>query len=67
MQETQVQSLGWKDPLQKGMQTTPVFLPVEFRGQGSLADYSPWGHKGSDTTGQISYPLSLVLQAEVWM
>ena len=31
-------------------QPTPVFLPVEFHGQRSLAGYSPWGHKESDTT-----------------
>ena len=29
---------------------TPVFLPGESHGQRSLADYSPWGHKESDTT-----------------
>ena len=28
----------------------PVFLPGEAHGQRSLADYSPWGHKESDTT-----------------
>ena len=27
IQETQVQSLGWENPLQKGMVTSPVFLP----------------------------------------
>ena len=32
MRETWVQSLGWEDPLEKGMQPTPVFLPRE----------SPW-------------------------
>ena len=42
MQETQVQSLGWEDPLEKGMVPTPVFLPGEFHGQRSLA--GPWGH-----------------------
>ena len=31
---------------------TPVFLPGESRGQRSLAGYSPWGHKESDTTEQ---------------
>ena len=31
-------------------QPTPVFLPGEFHGQRSLTDYSPWGHKESDTT-----------------
>ena len=32
-------------PPGEGMQPTPVFLPEEFHGQGSLAGYSPWGHK----------------------
>ena len=27
---------------------TPVFLPGKFRGQRSLADYSPWGRKELD-------------------
>ena len=27
MQETQVQSLGWEDPLEKGMATHSSFLP----------------------------------------
>ena len=50
MQETQVQSLGWKDPLEKGMITYSVFLPGESHGQRSLMGYSPWGHKELDTT-----------------
>ena len=29
---------------------TPVFLPGKFRGQRSLAGYSPWGLKESNTT-----------------
>ena len=45
-----VQSLGWKDLLEEGMAPTPVFLPGESHGQRSLAGYSPWGHKESDTT-----------------
>ena len=40
----QVLSLGQEDPLEKGMATTPVFLPGEFHGQRSLAGYSPWIH-----------------------
>ena len=55
MQETQVQSLGWEDPLEEGMQTTPAFLPGEFHGQKSLARYSPWGHKESDTTERLRH------------
>ena len=32
---------------------TPVFWPGEFHGQRSLAGYSPWGHKESDTTERL--------------
>ena len=31
-------------------QSSPVFLPGESHGQRSLAGYSPWDHKESDTT-----------------
>ena len=31
-------------------QSTPVLLPGKSHGQRSLAGYSPWGHKESDTT-----------------
>ena len=44
MRETQVQSLGLEDPLEKEMATTPVFLPGESHGWRSLVGYSPWGH-----------------------
>ena len=50
VQETKVQSLGQEDPLEKGMATTPEFLPGEFHGPRSLASYSPWGHKELDKT-----------------
>ena len=36
-------------------QPTPVFLPGESHGQRSLTDYSPWGHKESDTTKQLDH------------
>ena len=42
MQETQVRSLDQKP--------TPVFLPKESHGQGSLAGYIPKGPKELDTT-----------------
>ena len=46
VQETQVQSLGQEDPLEKEMAThTPVLLPGECHGQKSLVGYSPRGHK----------------------
>ena len=41
MRETQVQSLGWEDPLEKEMQPTPVFWPGKSHGQRSLVGYSP--------------------------
>ena len=50
MQETQVQSLGREDALEKEMEATLVFLPGKFHEQRGLAGYSPWGHKVSDTT-----------------
>ena len=37
-------------PWRRKWQAIPVFLPGEFHGQRSLAGYSPWGHKKSDTT-----------------
>ena len=47
MQETQIRTLGQEDPLEKEM---AVFLPGKSHGWRSLAGYSPWGHKESDTT-----------------
>ena len=35
-QETRVQSLGWEDPLEDGMQSTPVVLLGASPGQRSL-------------------------------
>ena len=50
MQETWVRFLGREDPMEKGMATHSSILPGKFHGQRSLAGYSPWGHKESDTT-----------------
>ena len=49
LRETWVRSLGWEDPLEKGM-ATQVFLPGEVRGKRSLEGYDLWGHKELDTT-----------------
>ena len=54
MQETPVPSLFQEDPLEKGWQPTPVFLPGEFHGQGSLAGCRPWGLKELDTAELLS-------------
>ena len=40
-------------------QCTPVFLPGESHGQRSLAGYSPWSHKESDTT-EVTEPVHKV-------
>ena len=49
-QEMRVPSLGGQDPLEEEVQPTPVFLLGKSHRQRSLAVYSPWGHKESDTT-----------------
>ena len=49
-----VQPLGREDPWRRKWQPIPVFLPGESHGQRSLAGYSPWSRKGSDTTEQLS-------------
>ena len=55
MRETWVQSLGWEDPLEKGMATHSSNSCLENpHGQRSLVGYSPWGHKESDTTERPS-------------
>ena len=50
MQETQVASLGWVDPLEEEMEPTPVSLPGESHGQRTLVGYSSWGRKELDVT-----------------
>ena len=62
MQETGVLSLGWDDPLVKGMATHPSILPGESHGQRSLAGYSPRGCKESDTTEQLTHTLITSLE-----
>ena len=36
----------------------PVYFPEELHGQRSLAGYSPWGHKESDMTEQLTLSVS---------
>ena len=54
MQETQVQTLGWEDSLEKGMTTHSRFLAWRIHGQRTVAGYSPWGHKEVDMTEQLT-------------
>ena len=55
MWKTWVRSMDWEDPLEEGMATHSSILawriPMDKR---SLAGYSPWGCKESDTTKQLS-------------
>ena len=48
-----VQSLGWEDPLEKGLATHSSILAGEFYGQRRLAGYSPWGRKELDMTTSL--------------
>ena len=62
MWETWVQSLGWKDPLEKKQLPTPVFWPGEFHGQRNL-QATVHCHKELDTTERLllSYILDKLL------
>ena len=51
-QETRVQSLGWVDPLEKGM-ATPPFFPGESHGQRSRAGHGPQVRKALDKTERL--------------
>ena len=50
MQETQVQSLGWEDPLEKGMATHSSILSWEIPRTEEAG-----GHKGSDMTKLLTH------------
>jgi len=50
VQETQVQSLGQEDTLEKGMATHSSILPGDFCGWRNLEGYSPCGCKELETT-----------------
>ena len=55
VREIWVQSLGWKDPLEKEMATHSSILACRIHGQRSLVDNSPQGHKESDTTEGLTH------------
>ena len=45
---------GQEDPPEKGMVIYSRILAEKFHGQRSLEGYSPWSHKKSDMTEQLS-------------
>ena len=58
MQETQVQSLGQEDPLDKGMDTHASNLVWGIPWIEKSGSYSPWGHKEWNKTEGLTLSLS---------
>ena len=54
VQETWVRSLGWEDPLEKGMTTHFSTLAWRVPRTQEPEGYSPWGHKELDTTDRLT-------------
>ena len=54
IQETQVGSLGWGDPLEKEMKTHSSILAGKSHGQRNLMGYSPRGRKESNMTERLN-------------
>ena len=55
VQETLILSLGQEDSLEKEMATHSSILAWRISQMGSLAGYSPWGHKELDMTDQLTH------------
>ena len=53
MQETWVQSLGWENPLEKGVATHFNILAWKSVWTEEPCGYSPWGCKELDTTERL--------------
>ena len=64
VQGTWVQSLGWEDPGGHGRPLRYSCLE-NAHGQRSLVGYSPWGHKESDTTQQLSTAHRTLNESEI--
>ena len=59
MQKTQVWSLGWEDPLEKGMTTYSSIPAWIIPWTAELVGYSPsWGFKEPERTEQLTLSLS---------
>ena len=54
IQETQIPSLGWEDPLEKGMATHSSISAWKIPWTEEPGSYSPWGGKESDTTERLT-------------
>ena len=61
MQETQAWSLGWEDPLEKGMATHSSILTWRIPWIEEPSRLCPWGHKEMDTTDGLCLTLQTFL------
>ena len=59
VQETQVQSLGWEDPLEKEMAPHSSTLAWKIPWTEDMVGYSSWGRKESDMTERLHFFFSL--------
>ena len=59
-----VRFLGREMPWRRKRQPTPVFLPGKSHEQRSLADYSSWDCRESNTTQQLNSNNNAALQKE---
>ena len=64
MQEMRVQSLSWRDPLEKEMATNSSILASGIHGQRSLEGCSPWGCKELDMTHDVATENMIVLYSQ---
>ena len=60
MPETWVQSLGWEDPLEKGIATHSSILAWRIPWTENLEGYSSRGYKELDLTVRLTLSLSLI-------
>ena len=60
MWETWVRSLGWEDPLEKGMAVHSSVLAWNIPWTGEPGGLSPWGCKELDTSERQQFQLPLL-------
>ena len=66
MQETQVLSLGWEDPMEKGMATHSSILACRVPWTEEPGRLQSKGHKKSDMTERPTQPFSFVSSSIKW-
>ena len=56
-----------KIPWRRAWKPTPIFLPGEFQGQRSLADWGPWGHKRSQSWTWLNTAFNIDQEFCIWL